>query len=137
MQAAELPSQVEALLRAVNTTNDFENELAARFGDASPAEVGCTCQGSLVALHTGTRADAQPCTTAAAAVCSAILQCVAWQHGRCLHLPQTDLSQAVRPLARQGVSETGCRCWCGCLQYRWQSVLKWARTQPGPCAPAG
>jgi hypothetical protein len=40
VQAAELPSQVEALLRAVNTTNDFENELAARFGDASPAEVG-------------------------------------------------------------------------------------------------
>lgn len=39
MQAAELPSQVEALLRAVNTTNDFENELAARFGDATPAEV--------------------------------------------------------------------------------------------------
>jgi hypothetical protein len=30
---------VEALLRAVNTTNDFENELAARFGDATPAEV--------------------------------------------------------------------------------------------------
>ncbi len=27
---------------AVNTTNDFENELAARFGDASPAEVGWT-----------------------------------------------------------------------------------------------
>ncbi len=42
VQAAELPSQVEALLRAVNTTNDFENELAARFGDASPAEVGWT-----------------------------------------------------------------------------------------------
>ena len=30
---------MEALLRAVNTTNDFENELATRFGDASPAEV--------------------------------------------------------------------------------------------------
>lgn len=39
LQAAELPGQVEALLRAVNTTNDFESELAARFGDASPAEV--------------------------------------------------------------------------------------------------
>ena len=47
-QAAELPSQVEALLRAVNTTNDFENELAARFGDASPAEVW---QEAWVELH--------------------------------------------------------------------------------------
>lgn len=31
MQSGELPGQVEALLRAVNATNDFENELAARF----------------------------------------------------------------------------------------------------------
>ena len=31
--------QVEALLRAVNATNDFENELAARFGAADKHEV--------------------------------------------------------------------------------------------------
>ena len=31
---------MEALLRAVNATNDFENELAQRFGTAAPPEVG-------------------------------------------------------------------------------------------------
>ena len=36
-QAAELPGQVEALLRAVNATNDFEAEMAARFGGGTGA----------------------------------------------------------------------------------------------------
>lgn len=35
LQAQELPQQVESLLRAVNSTNDFEAEMSQRFGGAS------------------------------------------------------------------------------------------------------
>ena len=37
MQAPELPSQVESLLRAVNSTNDFEAEMSQRFGGTGAA----------------------------------------------------------------------------------------------------
>lgn len=40
LKSGELPGQVEALLRAVNATNDFENELAARFTPATLAPEG-------------------------------------------------------------------------------------------------
>ncbi len=36
LQAGELGQQVEALLRAVNATNDFEAELATRFCTEPP-----------------------------------------------------------------------------------------------------
>ncbi len=36
-QATELPGQVEALLRAVNATNDFEADMAVRFGGGTGA----------------------------------------------------------------------------------------------------
>ena len=38
MQAAELANNVEALLMAVKSTNDFEAEMAHRFGGGPPAD---------------------------------------------------------------------------------------------------
>lgn len=38
VQAADLSGNVEALLVAVKSTNDFEAELAQKFGAAKPAE---------------------------------------------------------------------------------------------------
>ena len=61
VQAAELPNNVEALLMAVKSTNDFEAEMAHRFGGGPPTKEDQENVSALLHAVTPAQSTAKSC----------------------------------------------------------------------------